>query len=766
MLTVEHIDAIPQELKALRQWVGAEQKIPINPTTLAAASSTDPTTWGTFEEAVAGLEDGKYSHIGFVFTDTDPYVFIDLDAPKGEDKKTLPFNHPKFKEQDEKNLSWVKAFSSYTERSQSGYGYHIIIKANPVRAMKMAGTEIYFSERYAIFTGDVVAALPINERQEELDKVMTGMRIASHRPQKQKYVHSPYNPEIDAPIMAKLAVAANSAAIRELWEGKWKDKYPSQSEADHALLAHLCFYSLDDAQVVRIFRMSALGQRRKANNPQDPYVETSVAHIRAQQPPPIDFSKFKAALTQSKESMSVPSPTSPPPRVKLPSAARYPKPPGVLGQIASYIYDSSIRPVDEVSYAGAIAFGAGLVGRHFNISGTGLNQYVLLLAATGMGKEGASDGIDLLYSHIRPSVPEIETFRGPSNFASGAGLVRAMCDRTLPQVLSVIGEFGLRLSAISNPRANSAEMGLRSALLDFFSKSGQGKVLSPVAYSDNTKNTALLQSPALSILGVSTPETFFEKLSEASVSDGLIPRFLTISCEGECKISNKQRKTDPDPALINSLISAAEASLYMSRNNSFYHIPLDHHAQKRFDEFEQHIVSRMNSYPDGAIRNILNRAHLKALRLAGLAATLDDPKAPKVMLATAKWAIEFTEADCAYMLARFEKGYVGEGENRQLSMIREKIHQLLDPERTPISNPKWRQMLELGVMPYSLLSQKLISMSAFENDRRGATAAINACLKNLCDTGEIQEVSAAQLKEEFNATGRAYMISTMMKDDD
>ena len=52
---------VPEALRALRQWVawryvrrdGKQTKCPVKPTKGGSASSTDPTTWGTFEQAVA-----------------------------------------------------------------------------------------------------------------------------------------------------------------------------------------------------------------------------------------------------------------------------------------------------------------------------------------------------------------------------------------------------------------------------------------------------------------------------------------------------------------------------------------------------------------------------------------------------------------------------------------------------------------------------------------------------------------------------------------
>src|SRR5690606_12071521 len=99
----------------------------------------------------------------------------------------------------------------------------------------------------------------------------------------------------------------------------------------------------------------------------DRYLNHSLAKIRAQQPPPVDLSQLTAPVA----SVSAPEPP-PPPSPPPPSSLELP--PGLVGEIAQYIYQSSIRPVPEISLAAAIALVSGIIGRSYNISGTGLNQ--------------------------------------------------------------------------------------------------------------------------------------------------------------------------------------------------------------------------------------------------------------------------------------------------------------------------------------------------------------------------------------------------------
>ena len=134
-------------------------------------------------------------------------------------------------------------------------------------------------------------------------------------------------------------------------------------------------------------------------------------------------------------------------------------PPGLVGDLSRYFYATAIRPVPEVALAAALAITAGVCGRSYNISGAGLNQYIVLLAKTGSGKEGALSGIDRLLAAVRPQLPMVDQFLGPAVFSSGQALIKVLSER--PCFASVLGEFGLTLQQLSDHRANASQPEMR-----------------------------------------------------------------------------------------------------------------------------------------------------------------------------------------------------------------------------------------------------------------------------------------------------------------
>jgi hypothetical protein len=326
--TDENLAAIPQELKDLDQWVdwrGVDRmdqhtgevklnKIPINPVDLTHADSTDPRTWSSFSVATSAiataLEEWEQENptayrgggVGFVVTDQDPYVGIDLDncvdPVTGE---IAPWAQ-----------AIVDAFASYTEITPTGTGLRIWVKGTlPPRGRKKGLVEMYSDLRFFTVTGWHVAGTPgtIALRQAQLNALWCSRfgaqvgdqvwlqddqgTLTNHdgkpweilaiqpAPDGEPYaffqettsgwplvrceVMVPIHTQGTTPVIEDTVVvqralgAANSHKVRQLAAGQWQSYgYGSQSEADMALCCELAFWTRDPAQIDRLFRLSGL----------------------------------------------------------------------------------------------------------------------------------------------------------------------------------------------------------------------------------------------------------------------------------------------------------------------------------------------------------------------------------------------------------------------------------------------------------------------------------------------------------------------------
>ncbi|MFQ5770030.1 MAG: helix-turn-helix domain-containing protein, partial [bacterium] len=267
---VVNYDNIPSELKERNHWVcwGIEKrdskdtKIPYSPHG-GKAKSDDPSTWGTFEQAQAYLEQHpNLSGLGFVFADDDPFCGVDLDKCRNPETGEINADAQKI----------IDDFASYTEISPSGKGAHIIIKGkkkgNKARKGKI---EMYDSGRYFTVTGNVLDRhTEIEARQEKLDFLYASLfakedkRSASDG----RFFNSDNHKQPqtvsldDQTIIENAKSAKDGAKFSALWDGDISG-YDSPSEADLALCCLLAFWTGGDRdRIDKLFRQSGLYRKK------------------------------------------------------------------------------------------------------------------------------------------------------------------------------------------------------------------------------------------------------------------------------------------------------------------------------------------------------------------------------------------------------------------------------------------------------------------------------------------------------------------------
>jgi hypothetical protein len=775
-------ERIPAEMRMYPQWVcwrfeesdtGKPTKVPYSAMNGAHANVNDPSTWTTYEQALHALQTtGWYSGIGFVLTEDDPYVFIDLDdpwavEPSGRPKHTDP-NHIY-----EMQKEVFAQSNSYAELSPSGKGVHIIGRASIPSGRKRGSMEIYSSQRFMTMTGNVLRDAPICD--ETLLSEQLWQRMGVGTTASASFAGLEHAKHTNEEVLTIAINAANGEKFKDLfYDGNWQKYYESQSEADFALVDILAFYSENRAQVKEMFLASKLGQRTKSQRAD--YIGYMLNRCFDRMLPPVDIEGLRDELQAAMNSKRVliqsinvtPVPhlaATPPPPLPAPSQSVYSAPPGLVGEIAQFIYAAAARPVPEIALAGAIGLMAGIVGRSYNISGTGLNQMVLLLADTGTGKESIAGGIDKLMAAVVRTVPAALDFIGPGKISSEQALIKYM-SKTANSFVSTVGEFGIQLKLMASPYAAPHMQGLMSMILDLYNKSGEGKVLRPSIYSDREKNTASVLSPAFSLIGESTPEKFYESLDESMISSGLLPRFTTIEYRGKRPELNKSHILAlPSFELVEKLATVCANSLQLNSQHKAIHVQMAPDAQNIMDQFDKHCDTNINSSDREVRRHLWNRAHIKALKLSALIAVGVNPYDPVVTLDVAQWAIELVVADVRNLLHRFDAGEIGvdNDETKQIAKVMETIKDYVtkpwaDVQKYSTSPPS---MHGDNVVPFSYLSRRLAAVSVFRKDKAGASKAIERAVKTVLDRGDIQELSRGDLTKKYGTYAKAYMISSM-----
>jgi primase/DNA polymerase family protein len=246
---------IPTELKNEPSWVlwryvvrdGKRTKEPYQ-TNRRRAKTNSSQTWTTFDKAREAYErDDFFDGLGFVFHEGNPYAGADFDDVTEDEAR-----------------EWIDRFDSYTERSPSGNGLHIIIKAELPQGTKRDAGELYNALRFFTVTGDVVHDVPIRSAQDVAEEYYQFLRKDDPAPSGP--VATPSEP-VDLPDDELLQKAANSKLgdeFQALWAGDASVRNGNHSSADYALMKHLLYWTGgDEARAVALFDRSGLARRDK-----------------------------------------------------------------------------------------------------------------------------------------------------------------------------------------------------------------------------------------------------------------------------------------------------------------------------------------------------------------------------------------------------------------------------------------------------------------------------------------------------------------------
>ena len=290
------MQALPQAFAALaayRQFIvyrlepiagkpGKMNKIPINPYTRQTSNAHDPAIWLSADDAIAIVQAwGEPFGVGFVFTESDPFVFVDMDGC---------LVNGQWSELSVKLMGELSGAA--VEISQSGQGLHIIgtAAAVPPHGCKnqALGLEFYHTGRFVALTGEGATGDASSDLTARLPALID-----------QYFPPAPDNPTVPAQwtsepmggyagptddqelitrargsggnlTAAVFGGAPTKATLDDLWtantdalSASYPDNYGNRpydaSSADAALAAHLAFWTGCNAvRMERLMRQSAL----------------------------------------------------------------------------------------------------------------------------------------------------------------------------------------------------------------------------------------------------------------------------------------------------------------------------------------------------------------------------------------------------------------------------------------------------------------------------------------------------------------------------
>ena len=432
-----------------------------------------------------------------------------------------------------------------------------------------------------------------------------------------------------------------------------------------------------------------------------------------------------------------------------------PFPPGFAGHLAKQIFQSSYLSVREVAIAASLGVLAGICGRAFETpTGKDLALFIILVGRSGTGKDTIHESIHSLIKNA--NLDAASYFVRSQDFASGPALHKELLAR--PGFLNLQGEFGRRLKAMSI--LNNAPMQeLRTTMTNCYAKD----FLAGKSYSDADKSLQGVKWPSLSFLGETTPETFAEALTPDMMEDGFMSRFLVINYNGlrPAPNHNRERLVFSPQVLEHWRMLISRALPYQGTANTpasriaveFLHEDVS----EKLRHFELECGDHINQTEDESERQVWNRAHLKALKIACLLAVADNPIMPKVDLGHATWAITLVRADISSFNAKKKNGEIGNSDDTRVRKLWALITKYVTEQPAP-SYKISEDMRNAGVVPRSYLQVQISKHSAFNNHKLGQSAALDSTLRSMIASGYLNEVSKVDAVERYGTYGRCFRI--------
>lgn len=343
------------------------------------------------------------------------------------------------------------------------------------------------------------------------------------------------------------------------------------------------------------------------------------------------------APTPANDNHKEPAPPPMHPDPFTPSAAG-----GLLGDIARWVTETAIIPVPELSLSSAIALLAGLFGKKaLTPTEAGVNIYLTTLMATAGGKGHPPKAIRRLAGQLGAA--------GEAAVVNGDHTSYAAIERTLrrsPSTAIVMDEFGLTLQDVNAKHRNSVAASIRKFLLAVYDQANSmfdGRIY---ASAEAKKESEPIDGPALTVLGMTTITTLYEGLTEASVSDGFLNRFLFVSAVDEERVVRPPKlkresgiPTDLVKDLEQAITKFPKGASATGREDRKWIVPMeggDH--GEAYALWAEIFLWQYNKYWAGDERDIIARASENTIRLATLRAISLNPQHPEVTRDDIYWA--------------------------------------------------------------------------------------------------------------------------------
>ncbi len=452
----------------------------------------------------------------------------------------------------------------------------------------------------------------------------------------------------------------------------------------------------------------------------------------------------------------VPAAAEPPPVVILPPTpdAEEPaqaipnfvlNPPGMLGEIARWIGATAPKHQPELAVAAAVALGATVTQRIYRSSmGNFTSLYVVMVAKSTEGKEYPQAAVELILE-----AAGMGKLVAGSGYTSAGAVFSALLKS--PSHIAIIDEMG-KLLKMSRSKGNSNSEAAIDKLVEAFGK--LDGVIRPPVYSSMTLKKheevveRVIYNPAITLLGATTPGTFYGNLTDDLVQDGFLGRLLVIESTQPRQLVRHDSNAPPEPpakivewckAVNDPMTREGNLAGLMSPEMKANTIPMhiDDACKEMLRKFELELNQLKDQFEPEMLDVLLGRTFEKALRLAMIASKAVDTNATKVSRESIEWAISFVRHFDMSMIRAVRTNRIAS----QIDGDMKRAVGYVKHAKRYVGDKRYAKALAQGAMPRGKLL-KLMKMKSRDFDQLIETALGSGVLKSSPGTmfGEVLDV--------------------------
>ncbi len=362
------------------------------------------------------------------------------------------------------------------------------------------------------------------------------------------------------------------------------------------------------------------------------------------------------------------------------------RPPGIMNDITKWVDVTSPKHQPHLAIQSAMAAVSTVLGRRFKTNyGNWSGLFFINIAPSGEGKEYAKKVIEEVLSECGDYAR-----LGGNGYTSSAAVFSMLKQK--PAHVTIIDEIGRDLQA-SGAKTNNHKYEAMTSMMEIFGRSDG--VQRQRAYAtgglkpaeEKAKTEEKVFNPVLTMMGMTTPQSFFGGLGSNSIHEGFLNRFLVMVSPLErqkMKFGQRSAKLPPTikewgeriKARCNAQGELAEATENASMlEASPLEIVIPPNVLKLFEDMDERSMNRRIELDNegGCLSDLLTRTVEKAMRLSLVCQLAIDPDSDAIGEAAASYAIAYAEY-CDDRLVESARGQIHDNEfSRHKALVMEYV---------------------------------------------------------------------------------------------